>query len=59
MYISPYIIEPLFNKFEPLDNPELVEKIKALCAKASIKANQVLKMDASKRSSHSNTYFTE
>ena len=35
MYISPYIIEPLFNKFEPLDNPELVEKIKALCEKAA------------------------
>jgi STE24 endopeptidase len=58
MYISPYIIEPLFNKFEPLDNPELVEKIKGLCEKAGIKAGQVLKMDASKRSSHSNAYFT-
>jgi STE24 endopeptidase len=58
MYISPYLIEPLFNKFTPLDNPELALKIKTLFSKIGIKASQVLKIDASKRSSHSNAYFT-
>ncbi len=58
MYISPFIIEPLFNKFTPLDNLELVEKIRALFAKVGIEASQVTKIDASKRSTHSNAYFT-
>jgi STE24 endopeptidase len=58
MYISPYVIEPLFNKFTPLDNEDFSERIKELSEKAGIKVNQVFKMDASKRSKHTNAYFT-
>ena len=58
LYLSPYIIEPLFNKFTPLDDEELENDIKALSEKAGISVNRVFKMDASKRTKHTNAYFT-
>lgn len=58
MYLSPYIIEPLFNKFSNLDDEELENEIKALSEKAGIPVKKVLKMDASKRTKHTNAYFT-
>ncbi len=58
MYISPFVIEPLFNKFTPLGIIELEVRIKALFLKVGIQASRVLKVDASKRSMHSNAYFT-
>ncbi len=58
MYISPYVIEPLFNKFTPLEGDTLEEKIKALMGRAGIRVSRVFRMDASKRSRHSNAYFS-
>jgi len=58
MYISPYVIEPLFNKFTPIDDKALEDKIKNLAQKVGIKVSRIFKMDASKRSKHTNAYFT-
>jgi STE24 endopeptidase len=58
MYIAPYVIEPLFNKFEPVKDEVLAGEIIELCARAGIRASKVQQMDASKRSRHSNAYFT-
>jgi STE24 endopeptidase len=59
MYISPYVIEPLFNKFTPITEYEgLEEKIRAMFEKVGIKVSRVFQIDASKRSKHSNAYFT-
>jgi STE24 endopeptidase len=58
MYISPYVIEPLFNKFTPIDDAGLEESLKNIMEKAKIKVGRVFKMDASKRSRHTNAYFT-
>ncbi len=58
MYISPYVIEPLFNKFALVQDELLKEKIIALADKAGIHASRVLKVDASRRSKHTNAYFT-
>ncbi|MDA8156711.1 MAG: M48 family metallopeptidase [Actinomycetota bacterium] len=58
MYISPRVIEPLFNKFVPLDDEALKERVVRLAERAGIRAGRVLKVDASKRSTHSNAYFT-
>lgn len=58
MYISPYVIEPLFHKFTPIDDKELEGEIHALMEKAGIRVNRVFKMDASKRTKHTNAYFT-
>jgi STE24 endopeptidase len=58
MYISPYVIEPLFNKFTPIEEKGLEDKIKDLMQKVNIKVGRVFKMDASKRSRHTNAYFS-
>jgi STE24 endopeptidase len=58
MYISPYVIEPLFNKFKPMEDTSLEGRIKETMARIGLKINRVFSMDASKRSSHSNAYFT-
>ena len=58
MYISPYVIEPLFNKFSPLEAPDLETRIKEMMQKVNIKISRVFRMDASKRSRHTNAYFS-
>lgn len=58
IYLSPVLIEPLFSKFEPLEQPELEQQIQELLAKAGLQVQGVQKMDASRRSLHSNAYFT-
>lgn len=58
MYVSPYLIEPLFNKFTPVDDSLLTEGIAALLGRAGIKLKRVMKIDASKRTRHTNAYFS-
>ena len=58
MFISPYVIEPLFNKFTSLEGDGLEAQIRALMEKAGLKVSRVFKIDASKRSQHTNAYFT-
>jgi STE24 endopeptidase len=58
LYVSPYFIEPLFNKFSPIEDAALEERIKKVMSRIGLKINRVFTMDASKRSSHSNAYFT-
>jgi STE24 endopeptidase len=56
--LSPYLIEPLFYRMEPLDVEPLREGIRAMTERAGVHVGRVLKVDASRRSSHSNAYFT-
>lgn len=58
MYLSPYLIEPLFFKFSPLQKAELEDGVRELLERAGVKAGKVLQVDASRRSGHSNAYFT-
>ena len=58
MYISPYVIEPLFHKFSPIEDEELEVSIRSLMEKVGIKVARVFKVDASKRTKHTNAYFT-
>lgn len=58
LLLSPYLIEPLFFTFKPLDKPELEDRVRSLLARAGVKAGKILQVDASKRSGHSNAYFT-
>jgi STE24 endopeptidase len=58
MYISPYVIEPLFNKFTPLEGHELEDRIRDLMGRAGIRVSRVFKIDASRRSRHTNAYFS-
>ena len=58
LWLYPVLLAPLFNKFEPLANQDLVRKIADLLGKAGLKAKGVFQMDASRRSRHTNAYFT-
>jgi STE24 endopeptidase len=56
--VFPTFIAPLFNKFEPLKEGEFRERILALADQVGFKTSGIFSMDGSKRSAHSNAYFT-
>jgi STE24 endopeptidase len=58
MFLSPYVIEPLFNKFEPVTEEGLEAEVRALAERAGVRVSRVMQMDASRRSRHSNAYFS-
>jgi len=51
-------IAPMFNKFTPLEEGELLDKIKAYLKKVNFPIKKLEVVDGSKRSSHSNAYFS-
>ena len=54
----PTWIAPLFNRFSPMQDPELRERVERLLARCGFKVKGLLVMDGSRRSSHGNAYFT-
>ncbi|BBB65996.1 peptidase [Undibacterium sp. YM2] len=58
MLIFPVVIAPLFNKFWPLDNEEVRERIENLSKRVSFALKGIFVMDGSKRSGHGNAYFS-
>jgi STE24 endopeptidase len=58
-WAAPRFIAPLFNRFSPLDNGALRERVEALLARCGFTAGGgVFVMDGSRRSAHGNAYFT-
>ena len=58
LWLYPVLIAPLFNKFEPIKDEALREKINALMDKAGLKTKGIYQVDEGKRSKHTNAYFT-
>jgi STE24 endopeptidase len=58
MYVAPFVIEPLFFKFEPIKEEGLESEIRTLMGRVGLAVSRVFQVDASKRSRHSNAYFT-
>ncbi|PKO45978.1 MAG: peptidase M48 [Betaproteobacteria bacterium HGW-Betaproteobacteria-22] len=56
--IYPTVIAPFFNKFNPLQDEGLKQRIEALLTKCGFKSQGLFVMDGSARSSHGNAYFT-
>ena len=54
----PVLIAPLFNKFKQLGDGSLRERITALLARTNFAGGDIRIMDGSRRSAHSNAYFT-
>jgi STE24 endopeptidase len=54
----PMWIAPLFNRFSPMQDPDLKERVEKLLARCGFKVKGLMVMDGSKRSSHGNAYFT-
>lgn len=55
---QPLVVQPLFNRFEPLDNPRLTADIKELGAKEGVTVDKVLVADASRRTTTANAYVS-
>ncbi|MDG2255756.1 MAG: M48 family metallopeptidase [Opitutaceae bacterium] len=58
MVLYPMLIMPLFNKLSPLENGSLKVRLMALSDRSGFKAKAINVIDGSKRSGHSNAYFT-
>lgn len=58
MIVYPVLIAPMFNKFSPLEDGSLRTRINALVTSLNFKTSGVYVMDGSRRSRHSNAYFT-
>ena len=56
--VYPTFIAPLFNKFSPLKDENLKQRIETLLTKCGFKSQGLFVMDGSSRSSHGNAYFT-
>lgn len=57
-FIWPVVVSPLFNRFEPAKDPAVISMVNELSRKAQLPVDQVLIMDASKRTTRANAYFT-
>jgi len=58
LLIAPAIIMPLFNKFTPLPEGTLRERLFALAQRTDFPTRSIDVMDGSRRSRHSNAFFT-
>ena len=58
LVIAPVVILPLFNKLTPLPEGSLRQRLLALGERTGFSARTLLVMDGSKRSRHSNAFFT-
>lgn len=58
LLLYPTLIAPIFNKFEPLKDSALADRIGALLSRTGFASKGVFVMDGSRRSAHGNAYFT-
>ena len=56
--IYPTWIAPLFNRFSPMQDPDLKERVEKLLQRCGFRVKGLMVMDGSRRSSHGNAYFT-
>jgi STE24 endopeptidase len=58
MWIAPTFIMPMFNRFQPLDDESLKARVTSLLERCGFAVKGLFVMDGSKRSAHSNAFFT-
>ena len=56
--VYPTWIAPLFNRFSPMQDPDLKERVEKLLERCGFRVKGLMVMDGSRRSSHGNAYFT-
>ncbi len=56
--LGPVLIAPLFNRFERVDDADLVERITELGERAGVRIADVYRMDVSHQTEKANAYFT-
>ena len=57
-FVAPVVLEPIFNKFAPVDDEELRRSVLALADDAGVPVREVLVADASRRTSKLNAYVS-
>ena len=57
-FLWPVVISPIFNRFEPAMDPAIINMVQNISQKAGLPIDQVLIMDASRRTTKANAYFT-
>ncbi|MFC5908783.1 M48 family metallopeptidase [Streptacidiphilus monticola] len=57
-FLVPVVLEPLFNRFRPLDEGPLREQLAALVAGSGVPVRQLLVSDASRRTTATNAYVS-
>ncbi len=55
---TPLVIDPIFNKFEKLDNPRLSQRLTGLMNSSGVDVQNIWVADASRRTKRANAYFT-
>ncbi|HEY7657322.1 MAG TPA: M48 family metallopeptidase [Burkholderiales bacterium] len=56
--VYPTWIAPLFNRFSPMQDPELKQRVEQLMARCGFRVKGLMVMDGSRRTTHGNAYFT-
>lgn len=58
LVLYPTVIAPMFNRFEPLSDATIRQRVEALLARCGFASKGLFVMDGSRRSAHGNAYFT-
>ncbi len=58
LVLYPTVIAPWFNRFSPMTDTTLRDRVQALMARCGFRAKGLYVMDGSRRSAHGNAYFT-
>lgn len=56
--LAPVVLMPIFNRFDPFDDEELVARIDDLAARSGVTISAVFRMDMSRQSEKPNAFFT-
>jgi STE24 endopeptidase len=57
-FIAPVVLEPVFNRFEPLGEQKLADELRELADRAGVPVRDVLVADASRRTRKHNAYVS-
>lgn len=57
-FIAPVVLEPIFNRFKPLEDQAMVDDLRALAERAGVPVRDVLVADASRRTRKENAYVS-
>jgi STE24 endopeptidase len=58
VFVAPVVLEPVFNRFRPLEDRELAGALRALADRAGVPVREVLVADASRRTRKHNAYVS-
>jgi STE24 endopeptidase len=57
-FVAPVVLEPVFNRFRPLEDERLAAELRGLAERAGVPVRSVLVADASRRTTRTNAYVS-